>query len=168
MTLVRIILVAVVIAYAGWLAWPFVTPFLEGAPLDVALARALAVAEGGEGVPRAALWVGAVLLYGVAALLLGAGNPRAAIAYFLGFMADAVLRLAIDRTGGGSGDAMIPSSPYADGGMSQRSAEAAGPMGGLPVDPTWLVLGVLMLVGLLVVAVSRRRRRHRISGQLAA
>lgn len=166
MTFVRIVLVLAVAAYAGWLAWPFVSPLLEGAPLGVALERTRAVAEGGLGLPRAALWIGAVVLYGVAALMLGAGNPRAAVAYFLGFLADAVLRLAIDRSGAGSGDATIQASPYAEGGMAQRSAEAMAPAS-LPVDPTWLVLGALLLVGVVIVAVSRRRRRHRIPGQLA-
>ena len=40
MKFVRIVLVLAVIGYAGWLAWPFLTPFFEGAPLDVALERA--------------------------------------------------------------------------------------------------------------------------------
>lgn len=166
MNIVRLVLVLAVLAYAGWLAWPFVSPFLEGAPLDAALARAGAMVEGGGGVPQAALWVGAVLLYLIAALMLGAGNPRAAVAYFLGFLADAVLRLAIDRSGG-SQNASIQAGGYSGGGeMAQRSAEAVAPVG-LPVDPTWLILGALLLIGLLVVAVSRRRRRHRIPGQLA-
>jgi len=166
MKIVRFIMVLAVIAYAGWLAWPFLSPFFEGAPLDVASARAGAMIEAGGGVPQAALWVGSVLLYVIAAFLLGSGNPRAAIAYFLGFIADAVLRLAIDRSGS-SQNASIAADSYASGGeIAQRSAEAMAPTG-LPIDPTWLILGVLLVVGLVIVAVSRRRARPRSAGQLA-
>lgn len=167
MKILRFVLVLAVIAYAGWLAWPFLSPFLEGAPLDVATARAGAMIETGGGIPQAALWVGAVLLYVVAAVLLGSGNPKAAVAYFLGFLADAALRLAIDRSGG-SQNASIAADSYAAGGeMAQRSAQAVAPAG-LPVDPTWLILGVLLVVGVLVVAFTRRRSRSRVPGQLAA
>lgn len=157
MKILRFVLVLAVIGYAGWLAWPFVSPFLEGAAPEAAKARAGAAVEGG-GLPEAALWIGAVVLYLIAALMLGAGNPRAAIAYFLGFIADAVLRLAIDRRG---------SADNADGmgaDIAARSAEAMAPAG-LPVDPTWLILGGLLVVGLLVLALSRRDRSP---GHLAA
>ena len=89
-------------------------------------------------------------------------------AYFLGFLADAVLRLAIDRSsGGGPATASIQADSDAGGGeLAQRSAEAMAPAG-LPVDPTWLVLGVLLVVGIVIVVVSRRRRRHRSPGQIA-
>ncbi|NBU28090.1 MAG: hypothetical protein EBS42_07740 [Caulobacteraceae bacterium] len=46
----------VLIAYAGWLAWPFLSPFFEGAPLDVAAQRTGAMIEAGGGIPQAALW----------------------------------------------------------------------------------------------------------------
>ena len=153
MKLLRFILVLVVIAYAGWLAWPIVSPFLEGASPGAASMRAGAEAAGG-GLPTAVLWIAAAVLYLVAALMLGSGNPRAAIAYFLGFIADAALRLALD-SGGGGGD------------IAARSAEAVGPAtSGLGIDPTWLVLAVLLVVGVLVVLASRRRRRVRTPGQL--
>jgi hypothetical protein len=168
MKIVRILLVLLVLAYAGWLAWPFVAPFLEAAPADVAAERAGAVAEAGGGIPQAALWIAAVVLYLVAAIMLGSGNPRAAVAYFLGFIADAALRLALDGSGG-SQNASIQAETYAGGGeLARRSAEAAAPMGGLGVDPTWLILGALLVIGVLVLVVSRRRRRHRIPGQLTA
>ena len=38
---------------------------------------------------------------------------------------------------------------------------------GLPVDPLWLTLGVLLVLGVLVVIASRRIRRARTPGQLA-
>lgn len=166
MKLVRLLLVLAVIVYAGWLAWPFITPFLEGAPLDVAVERARGMIEAGAGISGAALWVGAVLLYLIAALMLGAGNPRAAVAYFLGFIADAVLRLAIDRGRAGWEEASIQAQTYGGGELSQRSAEAVAPVG-LPIDPTWLILGALLVIGLIIVAVSRRRGRRRAPGQLA-
>jgi hypothetical protein len=43
----------------------------------------------------------------------------------------------------------------------------AADAGGLPVDPLWLILGALFLLGVLVVVVARRQRRHRIPGQLS-
>jgi len=153
MKLLRFILVLVIIAYAGWLIWPMVSPFLEGASPGAASMRA--GAEAGVGpLPTAVLWIAAALLYLVAALMLGSGNPKAAIAYFLGFIADAALRLALDSSSGG-------------GDIAARSVEAIGPAtSGLGVDPTWLVLGALLMLGGLVVVASRRRRRSRTPGQL--
>lgn len=167
MKVVRFLLVLLVIGYAGWLAWPFLSPFLEGAPIDVATERARAMIKAEGGLSQAALWIGAVLLYVIAALLLGSGNPRAAVAYFLGFIADAVLRLAIDRSGG-SQNASIAADGYSAGGeMAQRSADAVAPAG-LPVDPTWLILGALLVMGVLVVVFTRRQARRRVPGQLSA
>ncbi len=37
MKLLRFIVMLAVIGYAGWLAWPFISPFLEGAGPDVPL-----------------------------------------------------------------------------------------------------------------------------------
>lgn len=153
MKMLRFILVLVVIAYAGWLIWPVVSPFLEGASPEAASMRAGAEA-GSEGLPTAVLWIAAAVLYLVAALMLGSGNPKAAIAYFLGFIADAALRLALDNGSGG-------------GEIAARSAETMGPAtSALGVDPTWLILGALLVLGGLVVVASRRRRRQRIAGQL--
>ena len=169
MKILRFVLVLAVIGYAGWLAWPFVSPFFEGAEPSVAAERASAMVEAGGGIPQAVFWIGAVVLYLIAAIMLGSGNPKAAVAYFLGFLADAALRLAIDRSGGGGTvSASIQADTYAGGGeIAQRSAEAVAPAG-LPVDPTWLVLGVLLVVGIVIVAISRRKRRRREPGRLAA
>ncbi len=173
MKFLRILLVLAVLAYAGWLAWPFLSPFFEGAGLDTAATRAGAEAQVGMDPPVIALWVGAVVLYLVAAGLLGSGNPRAAVAYFLGFIADAVLRLAIDRGGFGSGSDMggkvDPNSPMAQSTITEGGPAAApGGLGAdLGVDPTWLVLGALVLLGILIVVVSRARRRKRVPGQLS-
>jgi formate-dependent nitrite reductase membrane component NrfD len=155
MKILRFILVLAVLGYAGWLAWPFLAPFFEGASPDAAAMRAGAEAQMGGGLPVAALWIGAVGLYLVAAMLLGSGNPKAAIAYFLGFIADAVLRLAIDRGGAGNNE------------IAARSAEAAPMAANAGIDPTWLILGVLVAVGLLILVVSRRRRVARTPGQLS-
>ena len=154
MKILRFLLVLAVLAYAGWLAWPVVAPFLEGASPDMAATRAGAEAAVG-GVPVAFLWLGAVFLYLVSAIMLGAGNPRAAVAYFLGFIADAVLRLAIERgRAGGAAD------------IQARTADATASVAP-GVDPTWLILGALVVVGVLVVLASRRIRRKRTPGQLA-
>lgn len=161
MKLLRIVVVLAVLGYAGWLAWPLVSPFLEGAGPDVAMSRMGAEAEAGGQLfgflPVWALWVGAIGLYLVAALMLGSGNPKAAIAYFVGFLADAALRLAIDQQGGG--DAAARSA----GPTTMAAPEAVS---GLPVDPVWLVLGAVFLLGLLVVVAGRRVRRRREAGQL--
>lgn len=167
MKILRFLLVLAVIGYAGWLSWPFLSPFFEGAPLDVAAQRSGAVVEALGNAPQTLLWVAAVVLYLIAALMLGSGNPRAAAAYFLGFIADAVLRLALDRSGAGSADASIQAAPYAEGDLAQRSAEAVAPAG-LPIDPTWLILVGLVVLGVLILVVSRRVRRRRQPGQLAA
>lgn len=155
MKILRFLLVLAVIGYVGWMAWPVVGPMLQGGVSDVA--------AGGFDLtsPQTLLWVGAIALYLIAALMLGSGNPRAAVAYFLGFIADAVLRLALDSRSGGEA---------ASDAVAERSIEAttmAAPAAG-GIEPTWIVLGVLLAIGVLVVVVSRRRRRSRVPGQLAA
>ncbi len=158
MKLLRFVVVLAVLAYAGWLAWPFLSPFIEGAGPEAASMRAGAEAQGsGElfgFLPGWTLWAGAIGLYLIAALMLGSGNGKAAVAYFLGFLADAALRLALDQ---GGGDA-VRSGP------ATMSAEAAS---GLPVDPLWLTLGALFILGVLVVIAGRRIRRARTPGQLS-
>jgi hypothetical protein len=156
MKILRFLLVLAVIGYVGWLAWPILGPMVQGGVSGFA--------DGGFDLTsmQTLLWVGAIALYLVAAVMLGSGNPKAAAAYFLGFIADAVLRLALDRRGGGG-------EGVSDGGVAERSIEAttmAAPAAG-GIDPTWIVLGVLLLIGVLVLAVSRRRVRVRTPGHLA-
>ena len=154
MKFARILVALAVLAYAGWLAWPLLSPLIDGATPDMGAMKTDAEAMTGGDlfgvIPGWALWVAAIALYLVAALMLGAGNARASIAYFLGFIADAVLRLAMDSGGG-----------------ADSAARSAAPAGGLPVDPVWLVLGGLLLLGVLVVVVARRQRKRRVAGQLA-
>lgn len=161
MKVFRLIVVLAVLGYAGWLAWPFLAPMMGGAAPDAAVARMEADAQSGDALfgflPVWTLWVGAVGLYLVAALMLGAGNSRAAVAYFLAFIADAVLRLALDRQGGA--EVLARSS----GPTTMAAPEG---LSGLPVDPVWLILGALFLLGVLVVIASRRIRRRRTAGQL--
>ena len=155
MKILRLIVVLAVLGYAGWLAWPFISPLIEG---SAATARAEAAAGGGElfgFLPMWTLWAGAVGLYVIAALMLGSGNTKAAVAYFLAFAADVVLRLAVDR----QGDIGARS-----GGPTTMAAPEA--VQGLPVEPVWLVLGALFLLGVLVMVASRRIRRKRTAGQL--
>lgn len=162
MKLLRGILVLAILAYAGWLAWPLLSPFLEpligGASPEMASMRGGAdMIFDGPGLPGAALWIGAVVLYFLSALMLGAGDPKAAVAYFLGFLADAAVKLAL---AGGGGDAARSADISTFG--AEAAPYAAGP------DPVWLALGALFVVGVLVVVTLRRRRRARVPGQLAA
>lgn len=148
MWVLRLILVLVVTAYAGWLAWPLVSPFLEGAPPEAAGLRAVAVAQG-SGLPQAGLWIGAILLYLVSAGLLAARNALAALAYLLGFLVEILLRLAIDQQGqGGAAD------------VAARSTEVIAPIG-IMVDANPVMLGVLAILGLLVLSVGPWGRRQR-------
>ncbi|GAA0870701.1 hypothetical protein GCM10009116_25380 [Brevundimonas basaltis] len=159
MKLLRFVVVLAVLAYAGWLAWPFLSPFFEGAGPEAAALRAGAEAQGGGELfgflPAWTLWAGAIGLYVISALMLGSGSPKSAIAYFLAFIADAGLRLALDQQGG----AAARSGP-----ATMSAPEAAS---SLPVDPLWLTLGALVILGLLVVIAGRRIRRARTPGQFA-
>jgi len=155
MKLLRFIIALAILGYVGWLAWPLLSPLIEGGTADIGAMRAEAdAATGGDlfgFIPAWALWAGAIALYLGAALMLGAGNTKASVAYFLGFIADAVLRLAMDR-GGGNADI---------------AARSAAPPSDFPVDPLWLILGALFLLGVLVIVAARRQRKHRIPGQLS-
>ena len=155
MKLLRFVVVVAVLAYAGWLAWPFLSPFINGAAPEAA-----AVSAGSGGtlfgfLPVWTLWAAAIGLYVIAALMLGGGDSRAVGAYFLGFLADAGLRVALDRQGG---DAV------ASGPATMATPEA---LSSLPVEPLWLLLGGLVLLGVLVMIAGRRIRRARTPGQLA-
>lgn len=164
MKILRVVLLLAVLAYAGWLAWPFLSSLLEGADPGAAVAR-VGTGTGSGGTLTAVLWIGAVLLYLIAAVLLGSGNPRAVVAYFLGFLADAALRLALDRgRGGGEATARSAGASMGDGGPAAAPGELGASLG---VDPLWLVLAGLILLGLLIFAATRRRRRARTPGQLA-
>lgn len=162
MQALRLVVVLAVLGYAGWLAWPLVQPLLEGLPAGLI--------DGGVGpVPIVAIWAAAIVLYFIAAVMLGAGNNRAALAYFLGFVADVVVKLAIERGRPTAADASISSK--------SAGAESMGPMAApapveeaaysLGVEPVYLVIWVLLVLGLLVLVASRRRRRARTPGQLA-
>ncbi len=159
MKLLRFVVVLAVLAYAGWLAWPFLSPFFEGAGPEAAAMRAGAEAQGGGELfgflPAWALWAGAIGLYVISALMLGSGNSKSAIAYFLAFIADAALRLALAQQGGDAARS---------GPATMSAPEAAS---SLPVDPLWLTLGGLVILGLLVVIAGRRIRRARTPGQFA-
>lgn len=159
MKLLRFVVVLAVLAYAGWLAWPFLSPFLEGAGPEAAALRAGAEAQGGGELfgflPAWTLWAGAIGLYLISALMLGSGNSKAAVAYFLAFIADAALRLALSQQGG---------EAARSGPATMSAPEAAG---SLPMDPIWLTLGALVILGLLVAVAGRRIRRARTPGQFA-
>lgn len=161
MKLFRLGVALAVLAYAGWLAWSVLPPMLEaagpaGAVIDTA-GRGGGPADLLGAIPAWWLWLGAAALYLIAAMMLGAGNPKAMVAYFLGFIADAVLRLAIGQGGGSD-------SPARSSGPTPMATPDA--LSGLPVDPLLIVLGGLLILGLLVVIASRRIGRGRTPGQL--
>ena len=160
MKVLRFILVLVVLAYAGWLAWPFlapiVGPLLGGPEPEAARAGASVALDVGGNLPVSALWIGAIALYLISALMLGAGNTKAAIAYFLGFIADAALRLAL-----------APGSERVSAEIAARSAEAAPMAAPGGVDLQWIILGALVVIGLQVAVARRRLRRARRPGPLA-
>ena len=159
MKLLRFVVVVAVLAYAGWLAWPFLSPFIEGSGAETATLRAGAEAQGGGELfgflPGWTLWAGAIVLYVISALMLGARDPKAAVAYFLGFLADAALRLALNQQGGDAARS---------GPATMTAPDAAA---GLPMDPLWLTLGALVVLGVLVMIAGRRVRRARTPGQFA-
>lgn len=162
MKLLRFVVVAAVLGYAAWLAWPWIAPLLGAGAPDGAESLRSAAVNGAPlfgVIPWWAVLGAAVGLYVVAALMLGSGSPRAAIAYFLGFLADALLRLAVDGR--------LPAGVASGAGEMQVAAAARAAPGGLPVDPLWLALGALLVLGLLVVLASRRIRRKRLPGQFA-
>jgi len=161
MQALRFVVVLAVLGYAGWLAWPLVQPLLEGLPPGLI--------DGAIGpVPIVAVWAVAIVLYLIAALMLGSGNSRAVLAYFFGFLADVAVKLAIEQ-----GRSAAPEIS-----AKSTSADAMGPMAapapveaaasGMGVEPLYLVIGALVVLGLLVFLVSQRRRRARTPGHLAA
>ena len=133
MKLLRFAVMAAVLVYAGWLAWPFLSPFIEGAGPEAAAMRAGAEAQSSGSVfgvlPSWSLWVGAIGLYVIAALMLGSGSSKAAIAYFLGFAADAAL-LRLELAGGP--DLADAGSPDAAGcaGADRQPPHSPGPNAG--------------------------------------
>jgi len=146
MKLLRILLALAVVAYAGWLAWPVLAPLVPGgSPAEAARFGVDSLVAVAGDTPRLILWGAAILLYVLSALMLGAGNRRAVIAYLMGFMADAVLRVVLSG-GGGPAD------------VAARSAAAAPQTG---IDPQWLILGALALGAVLIAVASRRKRRQR-------
>ncbi|MDO1559273.1 hypothetical protein Q0812_07520 [Brevundimonas sp. 2R-24] len=145
MKLLRWLLALVVLAYAAWLVWPLAASLLGGQ--DMAIERAAVEAsDKGANLPLGVVWIAAAALYALSAFLLGNGNPRAFVAYLLGFAADAFLKIALDgRSAAAQADVAMRSTAVAESG----------------VDPLWLILGGLAVVGVLVFALSRRRKRRR-------
>lgn len=144
----RLLLAVAVLAYAAWLAQPLTAPFLGGQPVADSLAQARTVAEG-SGSPQAGLWLGAIALYIIGAVLIAIGHTQAAGAYFMGFVSETLLRLTLDQVGpGGAAD------------IATRAAEAVAPVG-MVVDPAPIMLAGLVIVGLLVLATGLWGRRHR-------
>jgi hypothetical protein len=159
MKVLRLVVVLAVLVYAGWLTWPFLSPFFEGGGREAAALEAGAEVQGAAELfgflPAWVLWVGAIGLYVISALMLGSGNSKAFLAYLLAFLADAALRLALDQQGG---EAALT------GPATMTAPDVAA---GLPMEPIWLTLGALVVLGVLVMIAGRRIRRARTPGQFA-
>lgn len=155
MKALRTVLVVAILVYAGWIAIPGVqtlftqylapaeagppppeqavedlAPAVEAAPQSETTATA--VAEGDA--PRIGLWVAAVGLYLVAAVLFANGNTRAFLAYMLAFASDVVL--------------MMLNRP--DMQIMRSTVESAVP------DLKWIVIAGLGAVGIAILAFAGR------------
>lgn len=92
-----------------------------------------------DNIPVIALWVGVVLLYLIAAFLQANGSWRAAIAYFIGFVADVILTYV---TKGQAGSGIVDKLLDVLGGW----------------DPRYVLTLVALILGFLILMSSRKRR----------
>ena len=171
-----VVLVAIVLAYTAWIAFPVVKAFLFppsaeptiasrtmdaddysggfNAPMDGDGVQTMESIQGETAVeavethntPVVALWGAVVMLYLVAALLHANGNFRAAFTYILGFIADVIL-------------------PYITNGNSQGSVydKVLSILSGW--DPRYVITLVALLLGFLIY-MSRKRSQPKLSGAL--
>lgn len=119
MKFIRLVLVAITLLYAAWIAFPVVKTFLfppevgqmvpsmqadrldhseigtatdNGAvPMESIQGTTAVEAIETQNTPVVALWAGVILLYLVAAFLQANGNIRAVLTYGVGFLADLAL-----------------------------------------------------------------------------
>lgn len=130
----------VVLAYAAWLALPVVDTAWQAQSVAQAWTT-LGGPSSRQGGVLAGLWIAVVMLYAVSGALTASGIAWAPGIYFLGFAGDILLRLAL------LGDQAA--APVLDVGV--RTAEALR-AAGLVLDAAPLSLGVLMAVGLCILA----------------
>ncbi|ESQ74850.1 hypothetical protein [Asticcacaulis sp. AC402] len=176
MKYIRWFLVAIVVAYAAWIAFPvmkavmfpdhgeptiasrtmdqddyaggFNAPDMGQAPQDMNSIQGETAVEAVKtrNTPVVALWGAVVFLYLVAAWLHANGNVRAAFTYLLGFLADLVLTYVTKGSAGG-------------GIMDKLFSILSG------WDPRYVITLVALVLGFLIY-MSRRRPQPRISGAL--
>lgn len=176
MKYVRWFLVAIVVAYTAWIAFPVVKSFLfppageptiasrtmdssdysggfDG-PADVGTAVTMDSIQGDTAVeaiqthntPVIGLWGAVILLYLVAAWLHANGNLRAAFIYILGFIADLILTYITNGNNGGS--------------VYGKIVEVLSGW-----DPRYVLTLVALMLGFLIY-VSRGRPQLKLSGAL--
>lgn len=134
----RIVLGLLIAAYAGWLIWPLVEPMTTGvSPSDII--RAVNAEAGQLGWALPSLWLGAALLYAIAAVMTAGGLGAAPGAYFLAFGAEVIQRLLLQS----APDATLVDTP-------SRVASDLAPLN-LAVESGPLALAALLAVGLLVL-----------------
>lgn len=178
MKYVRWFLVAIVLAYTAWIAFPVMKAFMFppageptiasrtmdssdysggfNAPMDGDSVQTMDSIQGETAVeavethntPVVALWGAVILLYLVAAFLHANGNFRAAFTYILGFIADVVLTYLTNGSNQGS---------IYDKILSILSGW----------DPRYVITLVALLLGFLIY-MSRKRPQERVSGALPA
>ena len=134
----RVCLGLLIAAYAGWLVWPLIQPLTAGGSI-AGVASVLTTEAGRPGGALPSLWLGAAVLYAMAAGLTAGGIGAAPGAYFLAFAAEVIQRLLLQAA---------PPSALVD--TPARIAAALAPLN-LAVDPGPLVLTVLVEIGLLVL-----------------
>ena len=176
MKYLRWLLVAIVVAYTAWIAFPVLKTFLFppsaeptiasrtmdsqdysggfNAPVDSDGAQTMDSIQGETAVeaiqtqntPVVALWGAVILCYLVAAWLHANGNIRAAFTYLVGFIADVILTYITNGNNQGSVYNKILSI------LSEW-------------DPRYVITLVALLLGFLIY-MSRKRPQARISGEL--
>lgn len=132
----RIVLSLLIAAYAGWLVWPLVELLRTGvSPSGIVSAVNAEAALLGWALPS--LWLSAILLYAIAAVMTAGGLGAAPGAYFLAFGAEVIQRLLLQS----ASEATLVDTP----------ARIAANLAPLAVDSGPLALAVLLAVGLLVL-----------------
>jgi hypothetical protein len=145
MKALRWIVVLAVLAYTAWLAWPFLQQFLPAGggdgptTMSARVEAPVGLEPSGQSLPVSVLWVVAIGMYLVSALMFAGRNARAFVAYVFAFGSNVAL--------------MLLQRPQFS--AMSRSVEPAG------IDPKYILLAGLALIGVLMLAIGGgRRSRH--------
>ncbi|AQR60630.1 hypothetical protein BZG35_02430 [Brevundimonas sp. LM2] len=138
----RVLLAIVIVAYATWLALPLGAALAAGQTVGQVWSG-LAATGSTEALMIAAGLLATIVLYGAGGLATAAGWSWAPGLFFLGFMGDIVLRLAV------AGGAVQPGTEALE--IGARAEAMLRPLG-VTVETTPLTLAILLAVGLAVLA----------------